>query len=108
MNKIKLEKGMLISPKYYPEWYVVVNIAYDLSKQQITLECICDHANNIYYFEPKEIEEYLTLSEIKNLGYGKPDRDFGKVDRREIPYQQINEIILGRQDDRFEGYKNDF
>lgn len=101
---MKLERGMLISTDNV--WYVVVNVRYSLGK--VWLECICDNANNRYTWEPQDVTCYLSLDEIRNRGYmGWEARDYIHKDvaDREIPDGLILDILLGKQNDRFDDYE---
>lgn len=101
-NNFKLERGMLVSYNDL-EWYIVVDILYN--KNEVILGCLCDHANNRYFFKPSEIKYYLSVNELKNFGYNSyPDREFGRLPKRGIPYEEILEIMLGGQDDLFADY----
>ena len=97
---MKLEKGMLITPGSI-EWYVVFEVVF--YKNKTYLHCICDHANNIYSFEPNDIIAYLSIDEITNFNYdGFPNRKFSNDQyKRDIPYDVIHEAILGTQKNRF-------
>ena len=98
---MKLEKGMLVSEGGW--WFVVVNIRYTPKVNTLILECICDNANNVYGWAANEVKDYLNLKEIANLSYNWPERyEWNHEMRsREIPYEVITEVILGRHDDRF-------
>lgn len=85
-------------------WFVVVNIRVR-SVKEVVLECICDYADNRYIWGLDEIASYLNLKEIRDLNYRWPDRfPSGGYNSREIPYDVITEVLLGKEDDRFEDY----
>jgi hypothetical protein len=99
---MRLEKGMLISVDSC--WYVVVHVFFKDGRTY--LYCICDHANNIYAWEVEHVHTHLSRNEIANLGYSWPDRDLGNLKDRDIPYDVIAEVLLGREDDRFDHWEN--
>lgn len=74
--EMKLEKGMIVSPDSC--WYIVVE-AIVHPTEKINFHCICDHANNIHSWPLDSIHSYMTLKEIGNLGWGKPEREIDKV-----------------------------
>jgi len=92
MSVERLEKGSII--EVHGMWYVVVKD--DFSRD---MYCICDHANNAFYWDKDDIISYLTLKEIGNLSWEKPERPY--LLNREIPYEIIVEVLSGRHDDRF-------
>ena len=101
---MKLEKGMIVSADNW--WYVVVEVVFDTSSKKTLLHCICDNANNTYTWTPESIHSYMSLEEIRNLGYGRPEREFPSyLKERRIPYDVITEVLLGREDDRFNDFK---
>lgn len=94
---MKLQKGMIISPDNW--WYVVINIRWN--KGKLGFDCLCDNANNIYYWEMDTIEHYMTLDEIGQHGYGPPNRDFpDDLKERGIPFEVITNVLSGAEDDR--------
>jgi hypothetical protein len=97
---MKIEKGMIVSADTC--WYVVVEQVFIEDTGKTYVNCICDNANNIYAFEPNEIHSYMTLKEVGNLGWDKPDREIHEhLKGREIPYRVIVEVLSGKHDDRF-------
>ena len=80
-------------------WYVVVNVLED------SVDCICDHANNIHNWTSANIEHVATLKEIGNLGWETPEDLIEPISRREIPYDVIVEVLSGRHDDRFDHWR---
>jgi hypothetical protein len=101
---VKIDKGMLISSDTC--WYVVVE--FGVAKDgKLAMNCICDHANNIYQWNLPEIHSYMTLKEVGALGWRKPEREIHEhVRGREIPYDVIVEVLSGKHDDRFEHWNS--
>lgn len=101
---MKLEKGMIVSADTC--WYVVVEVVFDAMSKKTLLHCICDNANNTYTWTPESIHSYMSLEEIRNLGYVRPEREFPSyLKERTIPYDVITEVLLGREDNRFDHYE---
>lgn len=97
---MKIEKGMIISADTC--WYVVVEQLFRKYNGKTYIHCICDNANNIYSFEPSEVHSYMTLKEVGNLGFSRPDREMPEhLKNREIPYDVIVEVLSGKHDNRF-------
>lgn len=104
---VNLEKGTVLGWNWY---YVVVGCT------PTGVNCICDNANNIYYFEFSELSEehphkWLIMSPKKAMlihGWGRRDLlseeeeiIFNTINR-EIPVEVIAEVLSGVHDDRFE------
>lgn len=101
----KLEKGGLILVSGI--WHVIVAIRLNKDKK-LSIDCICDHANNIYSWEAKDIDLSLTLKEIAKLAYNQPNEKVSEaVRKRDIPYDVIVEVISGREDCRFDHWYED-
>lgn len=102
---MKLEKGMLVSNGLW--WFVVIEVYCRKDTNKTYIGCVCDNANNIYSFEPQEIEYYLPLKAIARWGYGKPNNIPENLRDREIPFDVISEVLAGGEDDRFEHLDGD-
>lgn len=102
---MKLEKGMLISNGLW--WFILVEVWYSSNQKETHLHCICDNANNIYSFKPEEIEHYLSLKEIYDVGYGIKKDLPEHLSNRKIPYNVITEVLSGGEDDRFSHWKGE-
>lgn len=95
-----LEKGMLLSVAS-GEWYIFISA--QVTKDLVYLNCICDHANNVFSFEPDEIVDYLSLREISDIEWaGLPGRIRKIMQKRPIPHDVIVEALAGRHDRRFD------
>ena len=95
---MRIQKGMIISTDNF--WYVVVNTKWDAEKKELLFECICDNANNRYSFSAPEVHAYMTLEEIGQNDWVKPERKLLKD--RKIPHDVIVEVLSGKHDDRFD------
>jgi hypothetical protein len=96
---MNIQKGMMVSPGDF--WYVVVNTT--VANGVLGFDCICDHANNIYYFNHSEIIHYISLSDIAD-GIAENPSIPDDLAKRGIPYQVIVEVLSGKHDSRF--YEN--
>lgn len=101
---MKIEKGGLAY--IYGIWYVIVAIRYE--KGEVGFDCLCDHANNIFYHKVSEVEYFASLKEIHANSFGRGSDKFNDLIRkREIPYRVITEVLSGGEDDRFDHWHED-
>lgn len=97
MSRTKISKGMLVGDQGW--WFVVVNAVWDESK--LWLQCICDNANNVYSFEPHEVDVMVSLEALGNNGWEMVQVPEAYRDR-EFPYGVVTEVLSGRHDDRWD------
>lgn len=98
---MKLEKGGLIwiEPTC---WYVIVNI-HLREKNRVTLDCICDNANNIYGWDAEEVSYVMTPRQCSDTNWDQwPDNIPDRYKERGIPWNVIVEVLSGKHDERFE------
>lgn len=102
---MKLEKGMLISVGSI--WYIAVEFIYSNKTKEVQINCVCDHANNIYGWNVSDVEHYVTLKEIGDFGWNNwPDRKIpDSLKERGIPFEEIVVALSGSYDDRFEHWE---
>lgn len=89
---MKLEVGMLVAPNEL-NWYVVAEIEY--VRNTVYLNCICDHANNIYRFSIDEIKYWWNLDDFDK------SHSNDKLRKRGIPHDVVIDAIRGKFDGRF-------
>lgn len=83
-------------------WYIVVREKGD------GYYCICDHANNIHHWPKRCIDLSLSAAQINSLSYGNGDLSEQMREHlgsREIPYQEMWEVLCGFHDDRFDHWE---
>ena len=98
----KLEKGMVAY--HCGIFHVVVEVM--LTGDGVELFCICDHANNIFSFNVSDFADransrLIERTDITALEATGAAADLG----REIPWDVIGEVLLGRHDHRFDHWK---
>ncbi len=82
-------------------WYVIVNVVYNQDKNEVNLQCICDHANNTFTWSTKDCEHIFSPKQITDISWGISNGLAELAKEREIPYEIIQEVMSGRHDDRF-------
>lgn len=79
-------------------WYVVIELM--VTKQGgVTLNCICDHANNIHNFSFENVTYSLTPYESVqgNFSY----EVSVEISKRPLPFEVMVEALIGYHDHRF-------
>lgn len=96
---MRVEKGGLASVDGI--WYVIVAVHF--SKGVAGFDCLCDHANNIHFWDFKDAQYFASLKEIHDHSYGQGSDAFkALVNKRSIPYDVITAVLSGCEDDRFD------
>lgn len=96
---MRLEKGGLLWDGMM--FYVIVHVRFH--DGVLTVDCVCDNANNIYSWQPKSMEAIFDRTTINDWEYG-----HGTLDKpdREVPYEVMWAAMAGKHDDRFDHWYN--